>query len=52
MNEFGILLAWMIIPFACFMVFYAVRDILASKKESDLESTLQHRAFHRDRTVG
>jgi len=52
MNELGIVLAWMIIPIAFFMVFYVVRDILTTKPESDLVSTLQHRAFHRKRTAG
>jgi hypothetical protein len=51
MNELGILLAWMIIPSACFMVFYAVRDILNSGTELALQSTLHHKAFHRNRTV-
>jgi len=52
MNELGILLAWMIIPFAFFMVYYAVRDIWLSATESDLSSTLQRQALHRKRPVG
>ena len=54
MSAISILLAWTIIPFACFMVFYVVREIWMTSKESSLklETTLQDRAFHRNRTVG
>jgi hypothetical protein len=52
MNELDLLLAWMIIPAACFMVFYAVRDILSTNSEPNLALNLHRKAFHRKRMVG
>jgi hypothetical protein len=53
-DELGLsmILAWTIIPFACFMVFVVVRDIWLSSKLPNFVTTLQPGTIHRNRTVG
>jgi hypothetical protein len=46
MSALSIILAWMVIPWAAFMVYCVVRDILTTNSEPDLAWSLHDKAFH------